>query len=409
MAGPLVVVGGFYDEECLHPKWQEYYGSGGRAASAIAAMGTPVRFHTRVDPTGKEVLEARAGFEGFDIDITDMSVPISFQYHHPLESPRIVGVGREPLPPIKVQAESVIQFGMLEGDAIVTADRVVYDPQNAEFPQHFGENGSQARELALVLNRREARQLSRLSVSATAEDMALQLQKDTGAAVIVIKEGPQGAFVLEGQSRERVPAYRSQKVWKIGSGDTFVAHFGFRWLVERKTAVESVKLAALATAYYCQTRGFPTPKNFTGAEHPQVLVKDSVVQGQQPRVYLAGPFFTLSQLWLVKQARADLRSLGLNVFSPIHDVGRGPPEDVVQADLDGIKDADVLFAIADGLDSGTIYEIGYARALDPPKPVIVYSENVTGDDLTMMKGSGCILHSDYATAIYDTVWEAVKK
>jgi len=123
-------------------------------------------------------------------------------------------------------------------------------------------------------------------------------------------------------------------------------------------------------------------------------------------VYLAGPFFTLNQLWLVKQARTDLRSLGLEVFSPIHDVGGGSPEAVVQPDLAAIKGADILFAIVDGLDPGTVYEIGYARSQG--KPVVVYSENETNEDLKMMIGDGCIMQSDYATAIYHTVWEAAK-
>ncbi|MCF5884434.1 nucleoside 2-deoxyribosyltransferase, partial [Aeromonas veronii] len=59
----------------------------------------------------------------------------------------------------------------------------------------------------------------------------------------------------------------------------------------------------------------------------------------------------------------------------------------------------------DGLDSGTIYEIGYARALN--KPVIFYAENESVQDKKMIEGSNCYITDDYVSAIYHTVWEAI--
>ena len=109
---------------------------------------------------------------------------------------------------------------------------------------------------------------------------------------------------------------------------------------------------------------------------------------------------------MIEQARNNLRDLGLQVFSPYHDVGHGSADDVVQQDLEGIDNSDLVFAIGDGLDSGTMYEIGYARSRG--KPVIMYSENESEEDKKMMEGSGCILCSDYVTAIYQTLWTAVE-
>lgn len=409
MTGPLVVVGGVYEERCLHPTWQQYYGSGGRAASAIAKMGAQVMLHTRVDPAGRRDLEQRAALEGFEFEAVDLEDPVRFEYNHPLEAPRIEGAHPRQQP-LHVQAEAVVQFGMIEGDAVVKAQRVVYDPQNADDTQHFAANGSEAKELALVLNRREARQLSGMSMSATAEEMAAKLIQDTGAKVVVIKDGPFGALVLDGAVATRVPAYRSRKVWKIGSGDNFVAHFGYQWLINKEPAARCVELAARATAYYCQHREFVSPSALSSFSPDPVDVRDDIHRGlHRPNVYLAGPFFTLSQHWLVKQARIDLRGLGLEVFSPIHDVGElgdTDPHVVVKKDLDALERADIVFAIVDGMDPGTIYEIGYAKSLK--KPVVVYCENEKYGDFTMMIGSDCIIRDDYATAIYETVWEAVR-
>jgi nucleoside 2-deoxyribosyltransferase len=58
------------------------------------------------------------------------------------------------------------------------------------------------------------------------------------------------------------------------------------------------------------------------------------------------------------------------------------------------------------MDAGTVYEIGYARAVG--LPVIVYSESEPMEDLKMMKGSGCVLKDDFVSAIYHTVWEAAR-
>jgi hypothetical protein len=39
------VVGGVYREYCVHPRWNDVFGSAGRAALAIANVGTEVVLH----------------------------------------------------------------------------------------------------------------------------------------------------------------------------------------------------------------------------------------------------------------------------------------------------------------------------------------------------------------------------
>jgi nucleoside 2-deoxyribosyltransferase len=114
----------------------------------------------------------------------------------------------------------------------------------------------------------------------------------------------------------------------------------------------------------------------------------------------------MQQRWLIEEARDNLKSRGIDVFSPIHDVGKGIADDVVPADIEGIEQSDVLFAIVDGLDSGTIFEIGYARALG--KGVVVYVENETEENLKMLSGTGCEIESDFVTAIYKSKWLAME-
>lgn len=409
MSGPrpndsIVVVGGIYHERCMRPRWREIFGSAGRAASAIAAMQGAVELHGYVDAQGAYVVAQRAALSKTPVTVktTETLSPVVFDYQHGLETPRIYGVGRV-LPTLQVRSRYVVRFGMLEGEAQVHGDRVVYDPQNAQNPRPFHENGSTAKELALVLNQHEA-SLMTGTADASVENMARELLQAHGASVVVIKRGPRGALVFDGMDAHTVPAYQSREVWKIGSGDNFVAHFAHHWMQCGRSATESADLASKSTAFYCETRAFATPKSLTQFNPKPITVSERFAAGWRPTVYLAGPFFTLAQLWLVEQARDNLRSMGLTVFSPYHDVGLGSAEDVVLADLEGIKNSDLVFAIGDGLDSGTIYEIGYARALNTP--VVVYCENESEENKKMMEGSGCILAKDYVGAIYQTLWLA---
>lgn len=400
----ITVVGGVYREHCMHPPWNETYGSAGRAASALAAMGTQCRLLSYLDANSQLVLETRAALENFQIHHTPIDQAVLFQYDHSLAEPRIRNVPNTPNAALTVDAERVVRFGMLEGDAIVNATWAVYDPQNLGAGVPFSANGSTAEHLALILNMSEARHMSSADQGAPAELAAL-IGQQQGAEVVVIKMGPRGAMVWTPQSVTEVPAYRTDQVWKIGSGDCFVAHFAQGWLVEGLTPAEAARAASKATAYYCTTSGFPDKSQLLKFNPPVIELSRRFLE-RPTTVYLAGPFFNLKDRWMIEQARNNLREVGLHVFSPFHDVGLGAAEDVVDKDIAAIEASDILFAVVDGLDPGTIYEVGYARALD--KPAVVYSESQTDQDLKMMVGSGCTMSRDYATAIYLTLWEAAK-
>lgn len=398
----MTVVGGVYRERCMRPEWQEVFGSAGRAASAISRLGMPVALHTYLDEHSRVPIESRAALEDFSLCATPIEDAVTFQYFHGLETPQI----QRPLTqyfPLHVQATNVIRFGMIEGDAVVDAEYAVYDPQNVSSPASFSANGSKAVHLALVLNLYEARILAKLPYG-QASELAEKLANSEMAEVVIIKMGALGAYVYEQGNVSVAPAYQTNFVWKIGSGDTFVAHFAFHWMHLKLAALEAAKAASKATAFYCENRYFPSATQLQNYKRAEVMPSARFLNGPKITVYLAGPFFNLAQLWIIEQARANLREMGFQVFSPYHDVGRGKAEDVVHQDLAGIDSCDILFAIGDGLDSGTMYEIGYAHA--KLKPIVMYSENETEENKKMMEGSGCMLCDDYVTAIYKTLWLA---
>ena len=392
------VVGGVYDERCIQPRWDQMFGSAGRAAAALAALGD-VTLVTYVADDRLRELEARAAsFGPVRLEATRYAATISFAYVHPLSVPLISPAPHllARAPDLHVEADLVLRFGMMEGDAIVRAKRAIYDPQSAFSPKGFVENGSTAEKLAIVANAYEVRLMTS---EQDVETGARQLLAREGASAVVVKRGSRGALVLTRDgTRAEIPAYRTELVFGIGSGDIFAAAFAHYWGREELPAETAAGLASKSAAWYCESRSAPLLSH----ADLSALALDPV-QATVGRVYLAGPFFSMAQRWLVEEARAHLLGMGLEVFSPLHDVGVGPAEVVAPADLHGLDDCDRMLALLDGADPGTLFEVGYARAKGCA--VIAVSETLSPEQLKMVVGSGCRHTDDFATAIYLTAWE----
>ncbi|GEM71952.1 MAG: nucleoside 2-deoxyribosyltransferase [Sphingomonas sp.] len=393
----ISVVGGVYRERCVEPHWDDVYGSAGRAAAAMSGAVDGVALHTYQADGMAEGLENLAAVYGLDVRGPVIDGPgIAFDYMHSLAEPAIAPrpdaiVRREP---IVVRDDVVLRFGMLEGTAEVHARRAIYDPQSAFDPRGFRENGSTADELALILNRLEALQLT----GERDPDRAIEaLMSREDADVVVLKMGGKGALVADAEGRVLIPAYRSETVWKIGSGDVFSANFALHWGVNGASPARAADLASRAVSRYSASRALPSP---SAAE----LDADEAapVTPGSGRVYIAAPFFNLAELWMLGEVRRRLLEMGVEVFSPLHDVGRGPGHLVAKLDLEGLDRCDVVLAILNGGDAGTIFEIGYAVARG--LPVVALAQNVRPEDLKMPEGTGCRIVEDLVTAIYHAVW-----
>lgn len=394
--GGLTIVGAIYVERCIQPLWNAVYGSGGRAAAAVAQL---VPGETKLVSYVAELLrkdaESLAAMSGFKLVAEPAPKAIVFDYLHPLSTPSIHPPLHDlpRLAPIRVIGDVVLRYGMLEGDAVIEAAIAVYDPQSAFGARRFGENGSKAGRLAVVLNRAEAADMTGHHDPHAA---AAQLISD-GAEVVVVKMGSHGALVITRDGETLVPAYRTERVWKIGSGDVFSATFAALWACRGMPPAEAAHAASRAVAQYSETRSLPVMEPAALAALPY-----QPVSAGRGTIYLAAPFFDIGQRWLVEEVRMVLRGLGATVFSPCHEVGPGPANVVAPRDIEGLDRADVLFAVLNGLDPGTIFEVGYAvrRGI----PVVALAQNVKEEDLKMVVGTGCDVVDDLATAAYRAVW-----
>jgi len=394
------VCGGTYLEDCREPQWFELFGSGLRAASALARLKVATKLSTFVSADQLPVLEAKG--EGVEVLHSAVPATIVFEYLHPLSKPVtapdavVRAVTQNPLR-MEVDAEKVVRFGMVEGTCKVRAKVAVYDPQSPGDPRRFSENGSSVDRLAIVANRFEA---ERLSGEKDPEAAALALVAQ-GAEVAVVKCGAFGCWVGCGGQAVSVPAFRTQFVFPIGSGDVFTAVFARCWMELGLSPVEAARFASIGTAYYVETRLFPDANALADSARP---ILKPLPSAQRKRVYLAAPFFNLPQRWLVEEFLSALRDAGVAVFSPVHDVGRGSAEVIYAGDIKGLKEAGVVLACLDGLDPGTIYEVGFAQSLGLPVVAFVSAERA--EDLKMPIGGGCELAEDFATAFYLTTWAA---
>lgn len=389
---PIKIVGGVYRERCLTPNRTNLLGSGGRAAAALVALSDMVTLES-FQPAIL-ALDAKIALSAYGVTTIfhDSPAQIGFEYLHPLSSPRIYPVPLPQAGTVDVAGDVVLRFGCLEGDFRVDGGRVIYDPQSGAAPAPYSANGSGAETLALVLNRAEAELLTGESDPVAA---ALALKKRDDAHVIVIKMGAAGAMVFENGAQHHVPAYRSEAVDKIGSGDVFSAAFAHFWGEKGMPAANAADLASRYTAGYVEDRCLPLP-----ASPPEKA--PLVPPSKPPKVYLGGPFFTTPQLWMIEEARSGLLALGAKVFSPMHDVGFGEASIVARADLAGLDECDVMLALLSEQDPGTLFEVGHARSHG--KPVVALIECPRDQDPTMLVGTDCEIVNDLATALYRVVW-----
>jgi len=402
----ITVVGGSYGEECAYPPRRVYRGSGGRSAAVLSSLGANVTLDTITGPVLSTTFSDIAKILGYNLNSRSGHEDIWFRYRHPLGHPSIY-----PVEPLKlatthtVQTELALVFGMVEGRPIVHAARAVYDPQDGFRSQHFGANGSTAKDLAMVVSYSEGKALTgQTEPNAMAENLLLI----TNVSAAVIKCGPQGALVATKKNQGWIRAFPTKKVYKIGSGDAFSAAFAYAWLCQNQDAMSAAWFASRVAAAYVET----AQDKFTSVQRIQfqeeAKAESTKFHNAGPRIipstqiYLAGPFFSTAQQWLIDEVRGALTDMGFKVFSPSHEIGLGPAKEVAPADLFELDRSGLVLALLDGLDAGTIFEVGYARSKDIP--VVAIAESVDENSLTMILGSACEVSNDLSTGIYAACW-----
>jgi len=398
----MIVVGGTYREICREPAIDYLFGSGLRAAFAISRGCKQLEFISIVDVAERNEVEAVARSFGFIARLTERKYPIQFYYDVPIGAPRMIPHNPIIAAPERIacSGEAMLVFGILEAISDVHAERLVLDPQGVK-PITEQINWS-AKHVAVIGNKSEIQRMSTGNADLRIERHAQNVREKLKADVVVVKCGALGALVVESSEVSPIGVFPTAKVNPLGSGDVFSAVFAYYWAERGTSAKEAARLASKATSAWVSREPFQVINKEGNVVSPE---SDNDIYAESVSVYLAAPFFTVAERWLVELCRTALSDLGAQVFSPLHDVGWGPPDFVAPADLGGLRKADSVLALLDGLDSGTMYELGYATAQGIP--VVGVSSDKRSADLTMVVGNGARIYEEPSTAVYDAIWQGI--
>ncbi len=390
MSKTLSIVGGTYHEICIDPDVRDLYGSALRGAAALAEKDFNIELISCIGENDLPIVDSLCDTFGINSKFKVIEETVAFLYYHPLSTPEAIG---SVLKSSKIvlpdhSSDYILYYGMIEATASVHGKYVVYDPQNHI---SFKETGSSASHLALVLNKKEACLLSQSDDDLSLNKIGQLLLASQNADVVVIKNGSKGAIVIDKNSFTEIPVYETTSVWPIGSGDIFSAVFTWQWAINQVSPHEAAMLASQYTAGYCQTKLLPVPPS------PENL-KAIVRRKKSKLIYLAAPFFTMGQRWLLNEFREILFDFDNEVYSRYHD-GNGY---WVDKEVPALQLSDLVLALVSEPDRETLAEISAANAMG--KDLIVFSENIEKSDLILMLGTNCKIVSDFSTAVYMASW-----
>lgn len=352
-------------------------GSGGRAALALRA-----KIHAQLHTFYPDDEAIKLNF-GRDVIVHQSSSQFSFHYLHPLASPRLAGQPTQVLLQADVEGGEVLRFGCVEGHFKVNAQKAVYDPQGSG--ELFSANGSNAQRLAIVLNEGEAEVLSgRFEPEAGAATLVAK----EGAEAVVIKRGASGCLIATAcGSISHVPAFRTWKVFKIGSGDIFSAAFAYAWMTCGMTAHDAARFASSNAARYVESRNpnihTEFPELAPVSAEPSAM-KIAVVSDQE----------TMLDHWLASEAHTALHSLGVR---DVHLVDQFERKRLA----DTLSEMDAIVALPRSPRGMAIDAIGYGR--DQSKPTHVFCDSRSSNLIDLL-GEGRV-YDDLAGCLYNAVWQ----
>jgi hypothetical protein len=393
----ISVIGGTYKEINLENNTEENYGSGLRSSYFLLENGVEVKFHTSGNSKVEDYLKLYKGtYSNFEFHCEISENFITFNYYFALDTPtiypNILKINKTEI--IRVLEENIVCFGMLESDFSIKGNRVIYDPQTSLRPLKFSQFGK-AEQLVYIVNLFEAKSISGLEDTNEIIDFFFESE---GVYALIIKNGPYGANLYYEGKTYKIPSYITDNVTKIGSGDIYTTSFAYYWIEKGLSLEQSALNASKSTAYFCDTlevRQHELLKNFNYKEYEAKPLFDK-------QIYIASPIFSLSDIILVDKLRNVFLDFGVKVFSPFHDIGLGSEVDIAIKDLEGLDKSDIVFGVLDGLDAGTLIELGVSMSKN--KKMIGYHRTCNVGSLLMLTPSNIKIHMNLTTSIYHTIW-----
>ena len=408
----LVVIGGIFRERipsACGPTVRRVGGSGYVAALTAAAVGAKVALmsfvgeedsgtalttlhRAGVDTSAVQVLPGASGIFAFE-DIADRHAPRPS--YRPAES-----FPTDSPPPGSPTAPVVLAFGFpdfdclqwirgaLESDGTFLWDRQGWLSRDIQ-PLALEELPTTRR--IYIANLQEMLEATK---NRSSYQDALSEQPAAGFDTSIIKCGRWGTIVTDRTSMASlIPAFLTEARSVIGSGDTFAGALAARLANDSELQDAAYTGAAAASLVIERSsnippQGLPAAVASSEADRPRRFVNPVTLENRV--VYLAGPWFSTAESMLVYEFERALGNLGMAVVSPRRDIGELGPQstdtevfDVGRRDYEAIDSCDLMVALLDGNDPGTLIEVGYAAegadtddcARQPPRRCSATDEN----------------------------------
>lgn len=394
MNTPVLVVGGTYREMCMDPETNALRGSGLRAAALLASLGRTVSFTTCID--AETACEADAMYSCFQVNTTahPRPIPMGFWYETPVSTAQWRYDAQKQT--IHATGEDVVAFGMVDADWKITAERLVLDPQHGPLDSLLASATVSTEDIAVVLNQHEAHRLTGQAARQAGPELL-----NRGAKVVVIKQGAVGGMVFHSAGAGSYGAIPTETTQTMGSGDAFTAGFAHAWFDKPGDPLAAAEYGAKVAAAHSITGSPQVTEDLLGSLPPALPYGGDV----EAKVYLAAPFFTTAERLFLQTVMTGLSDAGVQVFSPLHEVGAGGDE-VATKDLNGLASCHAMLALLDGADPGTVFETGWAAKSDIP--VVGFTAHPDAHDWTMLRGTGAEVSGDLTSAIHSAAWAAIR-
>jgi hypothetical protein len=384
----MIIVGGTYIEECKWPESHRLMGSGARAALVISDLSPGSELYTYVDPANRDDLKFT--MTKVKPRLRARREPITFYYEHPLTSPP----EQQPNKPLPkgpswaITGDTVLAFPLRECKVLVNADRAVIEisPREDERIER-GKIGT----LALIAGQDGLPDPS----SATAPDLRSRAEGwliKYDADLIIIRWQAGGGVLFDGKRQWDIPAYVVRNWFKIGAGNVFCAMFAHYWGEQKMDALRAAELASRSSAYYASELAIPMVAE--GALPAMETFNPTI----ECKIFIASPWSSMAQRWLLNQAIDSLDRLGLRTVSA-YDLKRRD----IEAQLDR---CDAVLVLAEGADIASVLAVGLARVRH--LPIVVLAEDSKESRLDW-QGTDCEIASDFASAIYRAMVAARKR
>jgi hypothetical protein len=126
----MTVYGGFYKETCILPKWNQIYGSAGRACAVLSNLTNDITLNT-FSFENKDYLTYFANIYNINYIHNETSYDIEFNYLHAFSKPNIIyntNLNQTKNTSIIIEDESVICYGVLESEPpVINSNYAVFD------------------------------------------------------------------------------------------------------------------------------------------------------------------------------------------------------------------------------------------------------------------------------------------